>query len=553
MLMTLREYLDGRPLYTGMYTEYGPFYYVVIGGLFSVMGWPVTHDAVRWLTLACWLLTTGAWAWSVWLWRRSLVWCAVAFVTATVALRVVTNGPGHPQILILLLHAVMVTALSLVPTIGRRVAFFLVGVVTAGALLTKINIGVFFLAGLGLVFLSSLRPSRFVAVTVAVVSAAMPVVLMRNHIGLPAVALQCLLYSFSLAVLALWFFRYRPAAVSWNDAFWLAGGFFACFASTIAIIRLHGVSWAGLTNGVLLSPLRFSGAIKDCRPMPAAVSAAALAAGAALLVVGVRHPDALLRWKPLLAAGTVVLMVFLPRLFIGLAPGMLWMLLTPGPAGSPWESARLAQSIALAFGGFGLMMVYPVPGNDQLAVAGSLVMVAAFGTLASASFARAGTVAAALILAGAVQVARITWTDWMAPAAAQHLPHSTLIRLTPDEYDTYNSLLTELSANCGTLATLPGMNSFHIWSGLPHPNGFIISVSMVLFDAAAQQRLRSDFLASTRPCVVFNPNLMKFGDPYHQVWPTQPFIDLVKNELVPVYARRGYEIRVPPRDAPLWR
>src|SRR6266436_2568487 len=65
MLMTLREYLEGRPLYTGIYTEYGPFYYVVIGGLLSVARWPVSHDVGRWLTLGCWLATAGAWAWCV--------------------------------------------------------------------------------------------------------------------------------------------------------------------------------------------------------------------------------------------------------------------------------------------------------------------------------------------------------------------------------------------------------------------------------------------------------------------------------------------------------
>ena len=39
--------------------------------------------------------------------------------------------------------------------------------------------------------------------------------------------------------------------------------------------------------------------------------------------------------------------------------------------------------------------------------------------------------------------------------------------------------------------TIPGMNSCHIGSGVPHPNGFIVSAAMVLFDAPTQERLRS--------------------------------------------------------------
>src|ERR1700730_19380737 len=79
MLMTLRQYLGGRALYDGMYTEFGPFFYATMAGLFSVAGWNVTHDAIRWITLACWLLTSAVWAYSAWLWRHSLAWALAGF------------------------------------------------------------------------------------------------------------------------------------------------------------------------------------------------------------------------------------------------------------------------------------------------------------------------------------------------------------------------------------------------------------------------------------------------------------------------------------------
>jgi hypothetical protein len=132
------------------------------------------------------------------------------------------------------------------------------------------------------------------------------------------------------------------------------------------------------------------------------------------------------------------------------------------------------------------------------------------------------------------------------------MPHSALIRFTPSEYEGYSSLVAGLTAHCGTLATLPGMNSFHIWSGLPHPTGFIVSATMVLFDEPAQQRLRSALAAAPRPCVVYNSNLMAWGVGYRALR-RQPFFDFVQKELVPVYSISGYQIRVPPRDAPLWR
>jgi hypothetical protein len=60
----------------------------------------------------------------------------------------------------------------------------------------------------------------------------MPVALMGYHIAIPGIALQSLLYSCSLGALAFWFLRQRVAAISWDDAAWIAGGFFVAPAPT---------------------------------------------------------------------------------------------------------------------------------------------------------------------------------------------------------------------------------------------------------------------------------------------------------------------------------
>jgi hypothetical protein len=563
MLMTLKQYLEGRPLYTGMYTEYGPFYYDVLGGLFSSAGWQATHDAMRAVTLACWLLTAGLWGWSVWLWRRSLAMGVAAFVTATVALRVLSDGPGHPQSLIVLLHALAITAVSLIPSIGSRPAFFVVGAATAAVFLTKINIGIFFLAGLGLVFLSGLRLSRSARAAIVLLCAAMPVALMGSHIALPGIALQCLLYSCSLGALAFWFLRQRVAAISWDDAVWIAGGFLVASALTIATALAHGTSWFDLLDGVLLTALRIRASVQNPRPMPMLLSAAVLAGGAGLWWLARRNQwnrEALLRWRPLVCAVMVLASVLAPRILVALAPALLWML-TPEPGWHGGRSAFRPQSIAVALGSFALLMVYPVPGKDQLAIAGSLLLVAAFAYVGSEVpvpflsgwLTRGRAVAAMLLLATSLQAARITWTWWREPAARQHLPNSMLIRLAPEEYHIYSSLVAALNAHCGSLVTVPGVNSLHIWSGLPHPNGFIYSSAMSLFDEPAQQDLLRAFSAAPSPCVVYSASLEQWGEMYRPVRRVQPFVDYVKHGMVTVYSIDRYEIRVPPADAALWR
>src|SRR5438105_3561410 len=87
MLMTLRQYIGGASLYDKMYTEYGPFYYVIHANLFTFAGWAVNHDQLRLLTVTLWVLVASGYAVCVWLWCRSLLWSLVALLTTMVVLR----------------------------------------------------------------------------------------------------------------------------------------------------------------------------------------------------------------------------------------------------------------------------------------------------------------------------------------------------------------------------------------------------------------------------------------------------------------------------------
>jgi hypothetical protein len=310
--------------------------------------------------------------------------------------------------------------------------------------------------------------------------------------------------------------------------------------------------------------MRFSRAIQDSRPEPFALTFAALAAGVALWLLAMRRPAALAPWKPLVAAGIVALALVSPPLLIAIVPGVLWMLAPE--AGKP---GRLPESLALFLGAFGLLMVYPVPGA-QLAVAASLLLAGAFAAMVPpapplplrawfavpAMLGRPSTLSilsAALMLVAGAQAGRVIRSYTTAPAARQHLAHANLVRFSPEEYETYSHVLAAVTAHCSTLATVPGMNSFQIWSGLPHPNGFIYSAAMPLFDEATQQRLLRAFSAAPSPCVVYNSSLETWGEMYRPPLPAQPFVDFVKHGLVPVFAINHYEIRVPPADAARWR
>src|SRR5436305_9998015 len=44
LLVTLKAFVHGEPLYRSIYSEYGPFYYELFGGLFALAGKAVTTD-----------------------------------------------------------------------------------------------------------------------------------------------------------------------------------------------------------------------------------------------------------------------------------------------------------------------------------------------------------------------------------------------------------------------------------------------------------------------------------------------------------------------------
>ena len=55
VLVTLKAFVHGETLYRDVYTPFGPFYYELFGGLFSLTGQAVTTDASRTIVLVIWV------------------------------------------------------------------------------------------------------------------------------------------------------------------------------------------------------------------------------------------------------------------------------------------------------------------------------------------------------------------------------------------------------------------------------------------------------------------------------------------------------------------
>ncbi|WP_148618901.1 hypothetical protein [Mariniblastus fucicola] len=172
VMMTIKTFLEGDRLYAETYTQYGPAYYMFQQPLHGWFGVPITHDVVRFKTVAAWVLigllcgfvaakVTG----------KQLVGIA-AMMLAVLHLEKLGLEPAHPQ------EMVTVLAMLCLAMMGsrKRSLLFLAGVCAAFAGLAKLNAGATSAAAClfaaGMVSVDSRRVSRMSAIAGCVIATA---------------------------------------------------------------------------------------------------------------------------------------------------------------------------------------------------------------------------------------------------------------------------------------------------------------------------------------------------------------------------------------------
>jgi hypothetical protein len=560
MLFTLRQFDSGIPLYDGMYTEYGPFYYLAVTGLLSLAGLPITHDVIRLLTIAAWTGIALMAALCVWSWSRSLRWTVATLFGTAVILEPLRGEPGHPQLLIqfLLLSAFAAVSLKRYITLGG--AFFFVGAVVAAVAMMKVNIGIF--VSLSLVCLLTVpiasSPGRIrtlVRNTLIVGVILLPTVLMYRHFSEPLAVVQCAIYTFGIA--AMIYAIRQSTAGNQTAPVWSGFGFLVVSVVTLAASMYAGISFTGLLNGVLLQPMEFSRAI-PFQESPVLIVAVGLLACAwsAFALWQARSSDTILtRLRFPLASGLALLCTVSPGASLWLAAPILWSFI---PRKLDDDRKFVGAFVAIT-ATFGLLIAFPVNGT-QSNLAACLVFLAAVGSLQSyrsdgvdpreiRESVVCATIVGVAFMSGLLHFA----VNQTVPRVSSGLPDSASVMLPLEYAQTFHDINDRIVANCGTLVTIPGMNSFHLWSGVPRVNPKTLSSAMVLFDTSTQRELRNAFIASARPCVIYCPALEEWSARYRPRREDQPFLNMVRTELVVAYSRSGYEIRVPAGDAAVWQ
>jgi hypothetical protein len=167
VLISIKSMVQGKALYNEVWTCYQPGFYAFNWMLFGLAGLPVSHDSIRWLTLALWVIGAGLNGVLAWRLTGSKFWGLTATLLTARVLDGLSNEPGHPVALAYILVAAVVAAFVFQGQVPRRFWPILLGTLCGMLALTKINIGLYTILPVGMVLLwltGRRRPWREAAV-----------------------------------------------------------------------------------------------------------------------------------------------------------------------------------------------------------------------------------------------------------------------------------------------------------------------------------------------------------------------------------------------------
>jgi hypothetical protein len=479
------------------------------------------------------------------------------------AMAFIGKEAAHPQeaCVFLLLSLGLVSYLA-----NRTQRMLLMGALGGAMAVSKINLGVFVLVALT-VLLTYAQPAgwfrRICSVAVTLGALALPVVLIWDR-RMEGWALSfCVLVMLSL-VSALLTVCGLPlkGALSLHAAALVAAAFAGTAAAICCFPLLRGSTVHALFEWLILIPRRdFS----QHWALPVNIHPVALAWAVAGLVLAVCVSRRLIadRWLAMIKiafGASVLLMCAIDRwgALLNLATPFLWLVAArPADAGAP---ATYAQSRALlaVLGVIQVLYAYPIAGSQVAFVTVPMMVVAGIcfwdGAVwhhrqrikASANRPRswwptaiqatAALMIAVLNCAFAVE-ARRNYESF----SALDFPGARYVRVEPKMASVLRAIVTRINSSCSTLVTLPGLFSFHLWTGKPSPPGLDQQVWMSLLDNAAQDGLVQKIARDPKACVVLQrdvPNFWSDGTDASR----KPLVRFIRENFQTVIEGSGYRL-----------
>ncbi len=547
VMISVRSFLEGKPLYDETYTQYGPAQFAIVGGLHWLFDLPISHDITRLKTLVVWLAAAGLSALIVGRLSQSRWGALCAGVLAFLHLERLAMEPGHPQeICLLAMLGVLAASTWLDGRWNNTWLWSGIGLLAAVVLATKVNLGIYLTLGIILAIAAQRRHGRgqhWLTTAIFLGACALPWLLMRKYLTTWEGAQLATVVTVGITTWWRWE-REEPAAgeltptLGLRQAVPLAAALVLGWVGLVSVALWQGTSWTGLYDGLIGQNLRFAGFVERLRPLYPWAAASALAA----LVVsrsGRRDPI----WPAITSAIGLAIVAwqdgldtFLPlrsgiydrghaRLIVSLAtPWAAWLLLARGtPLSNPFARRMLVAAAVLqpltafpiagtqmAVGSLPLLLILSiaaVEGLRQLAESPDLALTPDT-TWWWARLDQLGRLLpwglAAVLLVRAVWLA-LLFTQ-MQPL---DLPGARWLRQPASSIQEKRELATLLRDSSDTfLCVQAGYCSLYFWSEVEPPTGYNTTVWPYLFGPERQAEIVSSLERHPRAAIVFDTNEM---------------------------------------------
>jgi hypothetical protein len=498
VMAPIGQVCQGKVYGDEVYCYFGPAYVFTYAGFFRLTGQPVSHDAMRLITLVLWLLVAAiCWFTCHRVTRRAVVSLLVCYAAFRCAQIPFTCEPGHPQeIITLALLLVPAAAALLLP--GRKGWFLcLAGLFVGYVLMCKVNVGLFAMGGLALAIVAA-TPGRLPGAlkwALVVVAVSAPVLLMWRHLDTESGSRIATFATLAIVAALAQTLSRRSNDFTMTNWGWAGLGCLVAIVAACSSAVLSGTSLEALGGVVLFSAMKhvevhfrmwtlttltlvFSAAscaaslataFSSDRPKWQRVSLAAQWAVRLLLVVGM-----IAYLRPFAVSSSLYPSVLPMYEFV--LP-LLWIVLVPmGDSMTFRERAVRSLSVLIAL--FHALVVYPVSGT-QVALA-CLLFVPCWGfavhdTLSRLAaivpaktavrlLARSATamIVVAVLTDSACYVQRVVEIYWKQVPLG--LPGAARVRLSDVQVAIYRFLTANIKQPKRTFLTLPGMYSLYFWA-----------------------------------------------------------------------------------------
>jgi len=543
ILISLNNFAQLGSLYDQVYSQYGPLFYLVFGGLARIGDFAWTHDIGRFVTLGHWVGTAGACAWICFQLTRSHVASALAFAGTFAHLWQMSAEPMHPG---------GALALWIALGAGFSIKFLLAGRVTAFAItvalaavscaLVKINVGLFIAAagGMWMVLNRTSRGGRwgqkFDGLVVAVAACGPPVLMLRS-LGDSWALTYAIVGGVAIGSIGIWTVRDAKSEFSPSSILTAIATGLGLLAATVLAIWICGTTPAQLLQGSLIGPLSHADAYHfPFHWRPGTIAGTLLSSLGCLLIFclnqsapRLHHVIDALR---MLAAVIVVLAGFsLPPSMLGLVMTgfgitLWWFVTSAGKTPSLFGRARTWLALLAAWQ---FLHGYPVAGS-QIGWGTFLWVPLAAAAIHSSCTRLVDTINlpsvwrrkvipwAAAAIAGVIVIgqlnAGLTYYKLSAPL---DLPGARHLRVSPSLGSSIRVIARNAQLGSESLFSLPGAFSFNLWTGLDTPTKTNVTHWFSLLEDAPQREIAAQLRLRQTPVIVqpqiVRTHLQEFIDP----------------------------------------